>query len=281
MSSKYIDSIIELAVIEDIGDGDHSSLCCIPKETIGKSRLLVKEDGVLAGVEIALKIFNRIDPTLKVELYIKDGTEVRVGDVVFIVEGKVHSILRAERLVLNTMQRMSGIATVTCKYVKELEGYKTKVLDTRKTTPGLRILEKMAVKIGGGLNHRMGLFDMIMLKDNHVDFAGGVKNAITKANNYLKETGKKLQIIIEVRNMDELNEVLAIGGVDRVMLDNFDIEATSKAVQVVNGRVATEASGGITIERLKAYASCGVDYISIGALTHSVKSLDLSLKAVE
>ena len=281
MTNTYIEELIELAIKEDIGDGDHSSLCSIPVTANGKSRLLVKEDGILAGVDIALQIFNRIDSTLTVDLFIKDGASVAIGDIVLIVSGKIHSILQAERIVLNVMQRMSGIATVTNLYVKELEGFDTKVLDTRKTTPGLRMLEKMAVKIGGGVNHRIGLFDMIMLKDNHVDFAGGIKKAIENANAYLIETGRNLKIEIEVRNIDEVKQVLEVGGVHRIMLDNFTPQETSVAVGLIDGKYETESSGGITIEQLKDYAKAGVDYISIGALTHSVKSLDLSLKAVE
>lgn len=281
MSNSYIDELIELAIKEDIGDGDHSSLCSIPVTAEGKSRMLVKEDGVLAGVEIALQIFSRIDQNLNVELFLKDGAFIKKGDIVLDVTGKIHSILQAERIVLNVMQRMSGIATVTHRYVKELEGYNTKVLDTRKTTPGLRMLEKMAVKIGGGVNHRIGLFDMIMLKDNHVDFAGGITNAITNANSYLKETGRDLKIEIEVRNLNEVKKVLEVGGVHRIMLDNFTPTETLEAVKLINGKYETESSGGITIEQLKDYAETGVDFISIGALTHSVKSLDLSLKAVE
>ena len=243
--------------------------------------MLIKEDGILAGVEIGLYIFKRIDADLKVEVFIEDGSSVKVGDIVLKVTGKVHSILQAERIVLNVMQRMSGIATTTQRYVKELEGFDTKVLDTRKTTPGLRMLEKMAVKIGGGVNHRIGLFDMIMLKDNHVDFAGGIEAAINNANEYLKNTGRDLKIEIEVRNIDEVKKVLEVSGVHRIMLDNFTPEETRIAVDLIGGQYETEASGGITIERLKDYAAAGVDFISIGALTHSVKSLDISLKAVE
>lgn len=281
MINSYIEELIELAIKEDIGDGDHSSLCSIPVSANGKSRLFVKENGILAGVDIALYVFNRIDSRLEIDLFIKDGTAVNIGDVVLDVTGKIHSILQAERIVLNIMQRMSGIATVTSNYVKELEGFTTKVLDTRKTTPGLRMLEKLAVKIGGGVNHRIGLFDMIMLKDNHVDFAGGIKNAITNANKYLKDTERNLKIEIEVRSLAEVAEVLEVGGVDRIMLDNFTPEKTLEAVKLIDGKYETESSGGITIDHLKDYAKTGVDYISIGALTHSVKSLDLSLKAVE
>ena len=276
---KLIDDLIKLAFAEDIGDGDHTTLCCIPADEMGKSKLLIKEAGVLAGVDMARRIFNAFDPTLKMTVYIEDGAEVKPGDVAFIVEGKVQSLLQTERLMLNVMQRMSGIATVTRKYVRQLEGLHTHVLDTRKTTPGLRMLEKAAVKIGGGVNHRIGLFDMILLKDNHVDFAGGIKNAITRAHDYLKEKGKDLKIEIEVRNMDELEEVMQVGGVDRIMLDNFTPELTRKAVERIGGKYETESSGGITFATLRDYAECGVDFISVGALTHSVKGLDMSFKA--
>ncbi|MBP5134778.1 MAG: carboxylating nicotinate-nucleotide diphosphorylase [Paludibacteraceae bacterium] len=274
------EELIRAAFREDIGDGDHSTLACIPADAMGKSRLIVKEDGILAGVEVAREVFKTFDPEMQMEVFIQDGTPVKVGDVAFVVSGKVQSILQTERLVLNIMQRMSGIATVTNRYVKQIEGLHTRLLDTRKTTPGLRLLEKAAVKIGGGVNHRIGLYDMIMLKDNHVDFAGGIENAIRKTQDYLKRTGKNLKIEIEVRNLDELNEVLRIGGVDRIMLDNFDIPTTKKAVEIIGGRVETESSGGITFDTLRSYAECGVDFISVGALTHSVKSLDMSLKAV-
>ncbi|MDR2913714.1 MAG: carboxylating nicotinate-nucleotide diphosphorylase [Tannerella sp.] len=277
---ELTDDLISLAFAEDIGDGDHTTLCCIPPEATGKSRLIIKEDGVLAGVEMAKRIFNYFDPSMKMELFIRDGAEVKKGDIAFTIEGKVQSILQTERLVLNVMQRMSGIATTTRRYVKALEGTNTRVLDTRKTTPGMRIPEKEAVRIGGGVNHRIGLFDMILLKDNHVDFAGGIEQAITRARNYLKEKGKNLKIEIEVRNFDELEEVLRIGSVDRIMLDNFDTDNTREAVRRIAGRYETESSGGITFDTLRSYAECGVDFISVGALTHSVKSLDMSLKAV-
>lgn len=276
---NLIDELIRLAFAEDIGDGDHTTLCCIPETEMGKSKLLIKEAGVLAGVEMAQRIFKAFDPELKTEVFIQDGTEVKPGDVAFITEGRVRSLLQTERLMLNVMQRMSGIATVTRKYVKRLDGLNTRVLDTRKTTPGLRMIEKEAVKIGGGVNHRIGLFDMILLKDNHVDFAGGLRNAITKAQQYLKEKGKDLKIEIEVRNLDELDEVLSIGGVDRIMLDNFTPEMTREAVNRVGGRYETESSGGITFDTLRTYAECGVDFVSVGALTHSVKGLDMSFKA--
>ena len=276
---ELIDTLIDLAFAEDIGDGDHTTLCCIPDDAMGKSRLLIKEAGVLAGVEVAKEIFHRFDPTMKVEVFIEDGTEVKPGDVAMVVEGKIQSLLQTERLMLNVMQRMSGIATMTRRYVKQLEGTRTRVLDTRKTTPGLRMLEKAAVKIGGGVNHRIGLFDMILLKDNHVDFAGGIDKAILRAKEYCKAKGKDLKIEIEVRNFDELNQVLAIGGVDRIMLDNFTPENTRKAVEIIAGRYETESSGGITFDTLRDYAECGVDFISVGALTHSVKGLDMSFKA--
>ncbi len=276
---NLIDELIRLAFAEDIGDGDHTTLCCIPETAMGRSRLLIKETGVLAGVEMAQRIFKAFDPELKTEVFIQDGTEVKPGDIAFITEGRIRSLLQTERLMLNVMQRMSGIATVTRKYVKRLEGLNTRVLDTRKTTPGLRMIEKEAVKIGGGVNHRIGLFDMILLKDNHVDFAGGLRNAITKAQQYLKEKGKNLKIEIEVRNLDELEEVLSIGGVDRIMFDNFTPEMTREAVKRIGGRYETESSGGITFDTLRTYAECGVDFVSVGALTHSVKGLDMSFKA--
>lgn len=277
--NELIDRLIDLAFAEDIGDGDHTTLSCIPDTAMGKSKLLIKEAGVLAGIEIAKEIFHRFDSEMKVEVFINDGTEVKPGDVAMIVEGRVQSLLQTERLMLNVMQRMSGIATMTRRYVKQLEGTKTRVLDTRKTTPGMRMLEKAAVKIGGGVNHRIGLFDMILLKDNHVDFAGGIDKAIQRAQNYCKEKGKDLKIEIEVRNFDELNQVLAIGGVDRIMLDNFTPENTRKAVELIAGKYETESSGGITFDTLRDYALCGVDFISVGALTHSVKGLDMSFKA--
>lgn len=276
---KLIDDLIKLAFAEDIGDGDHTTLCCIPENAMGKSKLLIKEEGILAGVEMAQRIFKDFDPNLKMEIFIKDGTAVKPGDIAFTVEGKVRSLLQTERLMLNVMQRMSGIATVTNKYVKQLEGLHTRILDTRKTTPGLRMIEKAAVKIGGGVNHRIGLFDMILLKDNHIDFAGGIEKAITRAKEYLKEKGKDLKIEIEVRNMDELEEVMRIGGIDRIMLDNFTPELTRKAVERIGGKYETESSGGITFDTIRDYAECGVDFISVGALTHSVKGLDMSFKA--
>ena len=275
-----LEQLIPLWFAEDIGDGDHTTLSCIPSDAQGKSQLIIKENGVLAGITIAREIFKAFDPELKMTVFIQDGTEVKVGDVAFVVEGKIQSLLQTERLMLNIMQRMSGVATRTREYVKLLEGTKTNVLDTRKTTPGLRLLEKEAVKIGGGVNHRIGLYDMILLKDNHVDFAGGIDKAIQRAKAYLQSKGKDLKIEIEVRNFDELSQVMSIGGVDRIMLDNFSVENTRKAVEIINGKYETESSGGITFETLRQYAECGVDYISVGALTHSVKSLDMSFKAI-
>lgn len=278
-TERLIDELIRLAFAEDIGDGDHTTLCCIPATEMGRSKLLIKEAGILAGVEIAKKVFQAFDPELKMTVYINDGAEVKPGDVAFIVEGRVQSLLQTERLMLNIMQRMSGIATMTHRYVALLEGLHTRVLDTRKTTPGMRLLEKQAVKIGGGVNHRIGLFDMILLKDNHVDFAGGIENAITRCHEYLKEKGKDLKIEIEVRNLDELREVMRVGGVDRVMFDNFTPELTREAVALIDGRFETESSGGITFETIRSYAEAGVDFVSVGALTHSVKGLDMSFKA--
>lgn len=277
---ELIDELLDLAFAEDIGDGDHTTLCCIPADEMGKQHLLVKEEGILAGVEIAKKVFYKLDPELKMTVFINDGAHVKPGDVAFVVEGRVRSLLQTERLMLNIMQRMSGIATMTAKYMERLKGLKTKVLDTRKTTPGMRMLEKEAVRIGGGMNHRIGLFDMILLKDNHVDFAGGIANAINKANEYIKANHKDgMKIEIEVRNFDELDEALATGHVDRIMLDNFTPENTKKAVDIVAGRCELESSGGITFDTLRDYGECGVDYISVGALTHSVKGLDMSFKA--
>ena len=277
---ELIDELLDLAFAEDIGDGDHTTLCCIPADEMGKQHLLVKEEGILAGVEIAKKVFHKFDPELKMTVFINDGAHVKPGDVAFVVEGRVRSLLQTERLMLNIMQRMSGIATMTAKYMDRLKGLKTKVLDTRKTTPGMRMLEKEAVRIGGGMNHRIGLFDMILLKDNHVDFAGGIANAINKANECIKANHKDgMKIEIEVRNFDELDEALATGHVDRIMLDNFTPENTKKAVDIVAGRCELESSGGITFDTLRDYGECGVDYISVGALTHSVKGLDMSFKA--
>ena len=273
------DRLIDLAFAEDIGDGDHTTLCCIPDDATGKSHLLIKEDGILAGIEVAKRVFARFDSTLKVDVLIGDGAKVKKGDIAMVVSGKTRSLLQTERLMLNILQRMSGIATMTNKYVELLKGTNTRVLDTRKTTPGMRILEKQAVKIGGGVNHRIGLFDMILLKDNHVDFAGGIKNAIDRCHEYLSEKSLNLKIEIEVRDFDELQQVLDRGGVDRIMLDNFSIENTKKAVCMIAGRYEVESSGGITFETICGYAECGVDFVSVGALTHSVKCLDMSFKA--
>lgn len=273
------DRLIDLAFAEDIGDGDHTTLCCIPETAMGKSHLLIKEDGILAGVEVAKRVFARFDPEMKVEVLIGDGAHVRKGDIAMVVSGKVRSLLQTERLMLNIMQRMSGIATMTNKYVERLKGTNTHVLDTRKTTPGLRMLEKQAVKIGGGMNHRIGLFDMILLKDNHIDFAGGIANAINRCHEYLREKGLDLKIEIEVRNFDELRQAMECDGINRIMLDNFSVADTRKAVEMVAGRFETESSGGITFDTIRDYAECGVDFISVGALTHSVKGLDMSFKA--
>lgn len=275
------DRLIDLAFAEDIGDGDHTTLCCIPENAMGKSHLLIKEDGILAGVELAKRVFAKFDPTMQVEVLINDGTPVKKGDIAMVVTAKVRSLLQTERLMLNIMQRMSGIATMTNKYVERLKGTKTHVLDTRKTTPGLRMLEKQAVKIGGGMNHRIGLFDMILLKDNHIDFCGGITNAITRCHEYLKDKGLDLKIEIEVRNFDELAEAMNCGGINRIMLDNFSVADTKKAVDIVGGKFETESSGGITFDTIRDYAECGVDFISVGALTHSVKGLDMSFKACE
>ena len=279
MTNEF-EQLISLWFAEDIGEGDHTTLSCIPESAKGKSQLIIKEEGILAGVEVARRIFNAFDPELMMTVFIQDGAHVKLGDIAFVVEGKIQSLLQTERLMLNIMQRMSGVATRTSQYVKALEGTRTRVLDTRKTTPGLRLLEKEAVRIGGGVNHRVGLYDMILLKDNHVDFAGGIPNAINRAKEYLKEKGKDLKIEIEVRNFDELAQVMEVGGVDRIMLDNFTPENTKKAVEIIGGKYETESSGGITFDTLRTYAACGVDYISVGALTHSVKSLDMSFKAV-
>lgn len=273
------DRLIDLAFAEDIGDGDHTTLCCIPETAMGKSKLLIKEAGVLAGIRIAKEVFHRFDPEMQVEVLLDDGAHVEPGDVAMVVTGRVRSLLQTERLMLNIMQRMSGIATMTARYVKRLEGTGTRVLDTRKTTPGMRMLEKEAVKIGGGMNHRIGLFDMILLKDNHVDFAGGIDAALDRCHAYLREKGLDLKIEIEVRSFDEINQVLAHGGVDRVMFDNFSVEDTRRAVALIAGRFETESSGGITYDTIRDYAECGVDFISVGALTHSVKGLDMSFKA--
>ena len=273
------DRLIDLAFAEDIGDGDHTTLCCIPEAAMGKSHLLIKEQGVLAGVELAKKVFNRFDPTMEVEVLINDGAAVKPGVIAMVVTGRIQSLLQTERLMLNIMQRMSGIATMTSKYVARIAGTGAHVLDTRKTTPGLRMIEKQAVKIGGGMNHRIGLFDIILLKDNHVDFSGGIANAINRCHEYLKAKNLDLKIEIEVRNFDELQQVLDCGGVNRIMLDNFTVADTKKAVDIINHRYEVESSGNITIDTIRDYAEQGVDFISVGALTHSVKGLDMSFKA--
>lgn len=278
--TKLIDDLLNLAFAEDIGDGDHTTLSTIPADEMGKSQLIIKEDGIIAGVEMGIKVLHKVDPSIKVTVNIQDGTPVRKGDIVFVAEGPVRSLLIAERTMLNIMQRMSGVATMTARYQKELEGLHTKVLDTRKTTPGMRILEKEAVKLGGGKNHRIGLFDMILIKDNHIDFAGGIEKAIDRAKDYCKATGRDLKIEVETRSLDDIRRVLVHGGADRIMFDNFTPELTKEAVKLVNGQCETESSGGITLENLRAYGEAGVDYISVGALTHSVKSLDMSFKAV-
>lgn len=274
------DRLIDLAFAEDIGDGDHTTLCCIPDTEMGESKLLIKQEGIIAGVEIAKQVFHRFDPTMEVEVHIADGTHVMPGDIVMSVKGKVQSLLQTERLMLNILQRMSGIATMTHRYQQALidAGTKTRVLDTRKTTPGMRMLEKEAVRIGGGCNHRIGLFDMILIKDNHVDFAGGIPQAVAAAKAYCKQTGRDLKIEVEVRNADEINQALE-AGVDRIMLDNFTPERTREAVKQIAGRTEIESSGGITLDTLRDYGECGVDFISVGALTHSVKGLDMSFKA--
>jgi nicotinate-nucleotide pyrophosphorylase (carboxylating) len=281
LDKEIIHQFIVNALSEDVGDGDHTSLSTIEAGTQGKAKLLVKDTGILAGVELAAEIFREVDPNLKLDVFLNDGAEVKPKDVAFEVEGDAQSILKAERLVLNCMQRMSGIATNTHQIVDLLQGTNTKVLDTRKTTPGMRYLEKWAVRIGGGVNHRFGLYDMILIKDNHVDYSGGIRQAIENANRYINETGKKLAIEIEVRNLDELEQVLQTGNVNRILIDNFNYADLKQAVNMIEGRYITEASGGITIDNIRDYANCGVDYVSVGALTHSVKSLDLSLKAVK
>lgn len=280
LNKNFLDNFIRQALTEDVGSGDHTSLATIPQGTSGKAQLIIKDDGVIAGVDVAVAIFHAVNPDLTVEVLIEDGTEVRYGDIGLYVEGSVHSILLAERLVLNTMQRMSGIATVTNNIKKKLSGTKTQVLDTRKTTPGLRYLEKLAVKIGGGVNHRFGLYDMILIKDNHIDYAGGVTKALDATMKYLKVHNLSIPVEIEVRNLDELTQLLDYEGIDRILLDNFEFDKLKEAVARINGKFITEASGGITDENVLQYAQCGVDYVSMGALTHSVKSLDISLKAI-
>lgn len=280
-ADQQLKEFIKGALAEDIGDGDHTSLSTIPKGKQGTAQLIIKEKGILAGVKVALEIFKEVDPELKVSVFIHDGSEVEYGDIAFIVSGSVHSILVAERIVLNTMQMMSGIASTTHRIIERLKGTGTKILDTRKTTPNMRFLQKMAVTIGGGVNHRFGLYDMILIKDNHVDYAGGIEKAISAAQSYLKEHKKAIPVEIEVRNLEELEQVIKIGGVDRILLDNFNYTTLKEAVKLIDGKFITEASGGITEENALEYAHCGVDYISMGALTHSVKSLDMSLKAIK
>ena len=282
-TDKLIDDLLTLAFAEDVGDGDHTTLSTIPAEARGKQRLIVKEEGILAGVDMARRVFEKFDPELKMTVFIEDGAHVKPGDVAFEVEGSVRSLLQTERVMLNIMQRMSGIATTTAKYQSKLDGTGAKVLDTRKTTPGLRIMEKEAVKIGGGTNHRIGLFDMILIKDNHVDFAGGIDKAVGAAKNYCKAKGKDLRIEVEVRNTDEIEQAIK-AGVDRIMLDNFSPERTAEAVKLIRAKapgVEIESSGGITLDTLRSYGECGVDFISVGALTHSVKGLDMSFKAAK
>lgn len=277
---ELIDSLLDLAFAEDLGDGDHTTLSTIPADAMGRSRLIIKEKGILAGVEVAEKVLHKVDPSIKMNIMISDGAEVNPGDIAFTAEGSVRSLLIAERTMLNIMQRMSGVATMTRKYQDQLKGLHTKVLDTRKTTPGMRMLEKDAVRIGGGVNHRIGLFDMILIKDNHEDFAGGIEKAVERAREYCKEHGKEnLKIEVECRSLDDIRKVLKIGGVDRIMFDNFTPELTREAVALVGGKVETESSGGITFDTLRAYGETGVDFISVGALTHSVKGLDMSFKA--
>lgn len=281
MMSNYLDLFIENALVEDTGDGDHTSLACIPPDARGKMNLLVKEDGILAGVQVACRIFKKLDKDAVLTLYINDGTQIRKGDVAFLVEGRVLTLLQGERLVLNIMQRMSGIATNTRRYTDMLKGLNTRILDTRKTTPGMRMLEKEAVRIGGGINHRFGLYDMILIKDNHIDFAGGIPEAIGRTKKYLEKTGRKLKIEVEARSLQDVEIILKTGGIDRIMLDNFTTEDTRKAVALINHIVETESSGGITLSTLRSYAECGVDFISVGALTHHISSLDLSLDAID
>jgi len=280
MKVESIYRLIDAAIEEDIGDGDHTSLASIPAGATGSARLIIKEKGILAGINMAEIIFKKIDPGITFESYISDGSQINPGDTGFLVNGSQQALLKAERLVLNVLQRMSGIATETRKYVNAVEGYNARILDTRKTTPGFRIFEKEAVRIGGGMNHRMGLYDMIMLKDNHIDFAGGIREAIVKTNSYLEETGRKLQIEIEARSVEDVKVIMDAGGVSRIMLDNFSITDTKKAVKIINGRFEIESSGGITLETIREYAACGVDFISVGALTHQIRSLDMSMKVI-
>lgn len=277
---KYLESLIERAYKEDVGTGDHSSLCCINADQFGKAKLLVKQEGIIAGVEVASQVCKYFSSKLKLDVFIEDGTRIQPGEIVFEISGPQLDILTAERTILNFMQRMSGIATETDRYVQLLKGLNTKVLDTRKTTPGLRLIEKEAVKIGGGANHRIGLYDMIMLKDNHIDFAGSIEKAIHLANVYIKEKSLDIEIEIETRTLEDVVEVMRVGGVQRIMLDNFNVEDTKSAVEIISGKYETESSGGITFETIRQYADCGVDFVSVGALTHQIKSLDLSLKAI-
>jgi nicotinate-nucleotide pyrophosphorylase (carboxylating) len=280
MENSVLREFILRSLSEDLGDGDHTSLACIPASAFGKAKLLIKEKGVLAGIRVAAELFKTIDKNLKLEVVLEDGAHVVQGDIAFFLSGPQQSILKSERLVLNIMQRMSGIATSTYEYACQLKGLKTKILDTRKTTPGLRFLEKEAVRIGGGMNHRMGLFDMIMLKDNHIDYAGGIENAIVRTSEYLKKNRLDLLVEIEARNLDDVRTILSVGGVDRIMLDNFSLDETKAAVKLISGKFETESSGGINLGTVRAYAECGVDFISVGALTHHIKSLDMSLKVI-
>lgn len=280
MENRILREFILRSLSEDIGDGDHTSLASIPPEATGKAKLLIKEKGILAGIRVARELFPVIDKNLHTEILLDDGAKVQPGDIAFYITGPTQSILKSERLVLNIMQRMSGIATSTSEYVSRLSGLKTKVLDTRKTTPGFRFIEKEAVKIGGGMNHRMGLYDMIMLKDNHIDYAGGIEKAITKTLEYLKSNNLNLKVEIEARNLGDIRKILEVGGVNRIMLDNFSVEDTRKAVELISGRYETESSGGITLDTIRSYAECGVDFVSVGALTHHIRSLDMSLKAI-
>jgi nicotinate-nucleotide pyrophosphorylase (carboxylating) len=279
MNDNELRALIRHALDEDTGEGDHSSLACIPASAKGRARLLIKESGIIAGIRVAREVFRMTDPSLKIETFFSDGQHISFGDIALTAEGNMHSLLRSERLVLNLMQRMSGIATATALYVEKVRGTKAKITDTRKTTPGLRFLEKEAVRLGGGTNHRMGLYDMIMLKDNHTDFAGGITTAITRTKEYLRKNNLSLRIEVESRNLKEVNEILAASGVDRIMLDNFTIPMTVEAVKIIGNAAETESSGGINLENVRDYALCGVDFISIGALTHHINSLDMSLKA--
>lgn len=277
---NFIQQLIDIAIAEDIGDGDHSSLSCIPKDAEGAVQLMLKQSAVLAGCDIAKQIYQRIDPNVQVHCYLSDGQVVERGDIAFKASGYIHSLLQAERIVLNVLQRMSGIATQTRQYVDRITGTRARILDTRKTTPGMRVLDKLAVRIGGGYNHRMGLYDMIMLKDNHIDFAGGIVQAIRMANQYLSNTNRHLDIEVETRNLEDVRKVLKVGGVKRIMLDNFTIEQTHQAVRLIDGRFETESSGGITLETIRQYAETGVDFISVGALTHQIRSIDMNLKKI-